>query len=151
MRWRMPWRRCVPISPDRVGCGVCSAAGERDSGKRSLMAAVAERHADRLVVTDDNPRGENRQRSASRSWPVSRRRAPASLESGGRAAAIAWVLAETGPDDVVLVAGKGHETYQEIGGVRHPFSDVEEVTVALGGGRPWHEPMRSRHSVRSGR
>ncbi|WP_163574950.1 UDP-N-acetylmuramoyl-L-alanyl-D-glutamate--2,6-diaminopimelate ligase [Halomonas faecis] len=123
--------------PGRLWC-LFGCGGGRDSGKRSLMAAVAERHADRLVVTDDNPRGEEpaaiREQVMAGLSSAGRQRA---WNREGRAAAIAWVLAETGPDDVVLVAGKGHETYQEIGGVRHPFSDVEAVTLAL----EWREAM----------
>jgi UDP-N-acetylmuramoyl-L-alanyl-D-glutamate--2,6-diaminopimelate ligase len=99
------------------GCG-----GDRDSGKRAQMAAIAEQFANKVVVTTDNPRGE----------------APQSIIAdilGGfehqdevtviedRAAAIAWVVANAAADDVVLIAGKGHESYQEINGERQPFSD----------------------------
>ncbi|WP_254275146.1 UDP-N-acetylmuramoyl-L-alanyl-D-glutamate--2,6-diaminopimelate ligase [Halomonas sp. 3H] len=109
------------------GCG-----GDRDPGKRPEMAAAAERHADRLVVTDDNPRGEEPARI--RAAVLAGLSAPArggALEIDGRAAAIARVLAEAGDDDVVLIAGKGHETYQEMAGVRHPFSDLAEAERAL--------------------
>ncbi|MFY0992402.1 UDP-N-acetylmuramoyl-L-alanyl-D-glutamate--2,6-diaminopimelate ligase [Halomonas sp. C05BenzN] len=109
------------------GCG-----GDRDPGKRPEMAAVAERHADRLVVTDDNPRGEDP--AAIRAAVLAGLSAPvrqAALEIAGRGAAIARVLAEAGDDDVVLVAGKGHETYQEVAGVRHAFSDRAEAERAL--------------------
>ncbi|TFH88088.1 UDP-N-acetylmuramoyl-L-alanyl-D-glutamate--2,6-diaminopimelate ligase [Billgrantia azerbaijanica] len=109
------------------GCG-----GERDSGKRPLMAAAAERQADRLVITDDNPRGED---------PAAiREQVLAGLSAAGREKAwnladrreaIARVLSEAAADDVVLVAGKGHETYQEVAGARHAFSDADEVTHAL--------------------
>ncbi len=109
------------------GCG-----GGRDPGKRTEMAAAAERHADRLVVTDDNPRDED---------PATIRAAVmaglsdvargAALEVAGRGVAIARALAEVGDDDVVLIAGKGHETYQEVAGVRHPFSDLAEAERAL--------------------
>ncbi|MDI5936237.1 UDP-N-acetylmuramoyl-L-alanyl-D-glutamate--2,6-diaminopimelate ligase [Halomonas kalidii] len=109
------------------GCG-----GDRDAGKRPLMAAAAERHADRLVVTDDNPRGEApaaiREQMLAGLSDDGRERA---WNLGGRAEAIARVLAEAGVDDVVLIAGKGHETYQDVAGVRHPFSDVDEAERAL--------------------
>ncbi|WP_253443756.1 UDP-N-acetylmuramoyl-L-alanyl-D-glutamate--2,6-diaminopimelate ligase [Halomonas sp. Y3] len=109
------------------GCG-----GDRDPGKRALMAAAAERHADRLVVTDDNPRGE--EPAAIRAAVLAglsggaRRQA---LEIAGRGAAIARVLADADAEDVVLIAGKGHEAYQEVAGVRHPFSDLAEAERAL--------------------
>lgn len=109
------------------GCG-----GDRDAGKRPLMAAVAERHADRLVVTDDNPRSENpgaiRTQVFEGLSPEARER---TWNIEGRGAAISRLLGEAGGDDVVLIAGKGHEDYQEIDGVREPFSDVEQAERAL--------------------
>ncbi|PXX99541.1 UDP-N-acetylmuramoyl-L-alanyl-D-glutamate--2,6-diaminopimelate ligase [Halomonas sp. LBP4] len=109
------------------GCG-----GDRDAGKRPLMAAAAERHTDRLVVTDDNPRGEEpatiREQVLAGLSDESRARA---WNLGGRAEAIARVLAEAAPDDVVLIAGKGHEAYQEVAGVRHAFSDLDTAERAL--------------------
>ena len=109
------------------GCG-----GDRDPGKRSLMAAAAARHADRLVVTDDNPRSEAPAtiRAQVLDGLTSTARAKA-LEIDGRSEAIARVLAEADAEDVVLIAGKGHETYQEIAGVRYPFSDLAEAERAL--------------------
>ncbi|WP_416140210.1 UDP-N-acetylmuramoyl-L-alanyl-D-glutamate--2,6-diaminopimelate ligase [Halomonas sp. HK25] len=114
------------------GCG-----GDRDPGKRPLMAAAAERHADRLVVTDDNPRGE--EPAAIRAQVLAGFSGPArakALEIAGRGVAIARVLAEADAEDVVLIAGKGHETYQEIAGVRHPFSDLAEAERALASRTP---------------
>ncbi|MFW6346367.1 MAG: UDP-N-acetylmuramoyl-L-alanyl-D-glutamate--2,6-diaminopimelate ligase [Halomonas sp.] len=110
------------------GCG-----GDRDPGKRPQMAAAAERHADCLVVTDDNPRGEDPAgiRAAVLAGLSTTARETA-REIAGRAGAIARVLAEAGDDDVVVIAGKGHETYQEVAGVRHPFSDLAEAERALG-------------------
>ncbi|SDJ90156.1 UDP-N-acetylmuramoyl-L-alanyl-D-glutamate--2,6-diaminopimelate ligase [Billgrantia gudaonensis] len=117
--------------PGRLWC-LFGCGGERDAGKRPLMAAAAERHADRLVVTDDNPRGENPAAIREQIMAgLSSAASPRAWNRAGRAQAIAWTLAEAAPDDVVLVAGKGHETYQEIDGVRHPFSDVETVRLAL--------------------
>ncbi|MFZ2509268.1 MAG: UDP-N-acetylmuramoyl-L-alanyl-D-glutamate--2,6-diaminopimelate ligase [Steroidobacteraceae bacterium] len=101
------------------GCG-----GERDTGKRALMGAVAERLADRVVVTDDNPRGEDPDRIVG--MILSGFRAPAAvLVERDRALAIRAALAEAGPRDVVLIAGKGHEDYQLIGAERRRWSDRE--------------------------
>ncbi len=109
------------------GCG-----GDRDPGKRAPMAAAAERHAERLVITDDNPRGEDpaaiREQVLAGLTPAGRERARV---VAGRGAAIAAALAEAAPEDVVLIAGKGHETYQEVAGVRHPFDDREVARQAL--------------------
>jgi len=108
------------------GCG-----GDRDSGKRPLMAAVAETLADRVVVTDDNPRSE--EPLAIRDQIVaglshSARQAVWSID--GRRQAIERVIAAAKPNDIVLIAGKGHEDYQEIAGVRYPFSDID-IALAL--------------------
>lgn len=109
------------------GCG-----GDRDSGKRPLMGAAAERHADRLVITDDNPRSEDPARIREQILAGVSAGARQRTESiAGRSEAVARTLAQAGDADVVLIAGKGHEDYQEIGGVRHPFSDVSEAESAL--------------------
>ncbi|MDX5377154.1 MAG: UDP-N-acetylmuramoyl-L-alanyl-D-glutamate--2,6-diaminopimelate ligase [Halomonas sp.] len=109
------------------GCG-----GDRDSGKRPQMAAVAERHADRLVVTDDNPRSEDPARIREQILAgVSDEARPRTESIAGRSEAIARTLDQAGDDDVVLIAGKGHEPYQEIAGVRHAFSDLVEAEAAL--------------------
>ncbi len=101
------------------GCG-----GERDTGKRPQMAAIAERLADRVVVTDDNPRREDG--DAIVAGILSGFADPSRVVvQRDRARAIALAIAEAGADDVVLVAGKGHEPYQEIDGIRHPFDDTE--------------------------
>ncbi len=101
------------------GCG-----GERDTGKRPQMAAIAERLADRVVVTDDNPRREDG--DAIVAGILSGFADPSRVVvQRDRARAIALAIAEAGTDDVVLVAGKGHEPYQEIDGIRHPFDDTE--------------------------
>jgi UDP-N-acetylmuramoyl-L-alanyl-D-glutamate--2,6-diaminopimelate ligase len=108
------------------GCG-----GDRDAAKRELMGAVAARGADVVVVTDDNPRSED---------PEAIRHAvmegaalgPAEVHQiGDRAEAIEWAVARAGEGDVVLVAGKGHETGQEIGGRSHPFDDRSQLRAAL--------------------
>lgn len=108
------------------GCG-----GDRDPGKRPQMGAVAERHADRVIITNDNPRSEDpdaiaRQVMAGMDWPDEARLI---LD---RRAAIRTALAEAGPGDVVLVAGKGHENLQIIGDRRLPFDDREVVRSGLG-------------------
>ena len=108
-----------------VGCG-----GDRDATKRPLMAAVACQQASRVVLTSDNPRSEEpaailRQMQAG----VPAGRAIDVIEL--RAEAIAHAVQTAAPADVVLIAGKGHEDYQEIRGVRHPFSDLQQATLAL--------------------
>ena len=114
------------------GCG-----GDRDRGKRSLMAQVAERLADRVTVTDDNPRNEDPQQilddiRAGFSTPEQ------ALFVPGRAVAIARCIESASIDDVVLLAGKGHEDYQEIKGERLPFSDLEQASTALAAWRDSH-------------
>jgi len=115
------------------GCG-----GNRDSGKRPLMGKVAARLADRSIVTSDNPRDED----------------PASIIDqitagmrddkhrviADRAAAIYHAIAHAQPGDTVLIAGKGHEQYQEVAGVRHAFSDIEVAQRAL---QHWPLEVRS--------
>jgi UDP-N-acetylmuramoyl-L-alanyl-D-glutamate--2,6-diaminopimelate ligase len=107
------------------GCG-----GERDAGKRPLMGAIAERLADAVVVTDDNPRGE--EGDAIVAQIVAGMRAPerATVERD-RARAIGFAIANARAGDVVLVAGKGHETYQESHGVKRPFDDMRVARAAL--------------------
>ena len=94
------------------------------------MAAIAARHADRVVVTSDNPRTEDPQRilrDVVAGIPVGQ----AALVEGDRAAAIATAVAEAGPDDLVLIAGKGHEDYQILGTERIHFDDREQAEAAL--------------------
>src|SRR3546814_4382844 len=100
------------------------------TGKRPLMAEVAERLADGAVVTDDNPRNEAPEQilEGIRSGFSN----PAAVTfSHGRAQAIASVIAAARAEDVVVLAGKGHEDYQEVRGERLPFSDLEEACRAL--------------------
>jgi UDP-N-acetylmuramoyl-L-alanyl-D-glutamate--2,6-diaminopimelate ligase len=115
-----------PYAPGRLvavfGCG-----GDRDQGKRPLMGAIAAELADRVIVTDDNPRSEN---------PNAIRRAildaaPGAREIGDRRLAIRTAIAELAAGDVLLVAGKGHETGQIVGNEVLPFSDHEAVKTAL--------------------
>ena len=107
------------------GCG-----GERDRGKRPLMAAAAEAGADRVIVTDDNPRGEDADAIVAAIVGGFHEPGRHSIIRDRRMA-IRAALAEAGPGDVVLLAGKGHEPYQEIAGVRHAFDDVAEARAAL--------------------
>ena len=99
---------------------VFGAGGDRDTGKRPEMGAVAVRLADHVIVTDDNPRSED---------PAAIRRdvlagAPGAIEIGGRREAIAAAISEAGADDIVLLAGKGHEQGQIVGDRVLPFDDV---------------------------
>jgi UDP-N-acetylmuramoyl-L-alanyl-D-glutamate--2,6-diaminopimelate ligase len=111
------------------GCG-----GDRDTGKRALMGAAAERLADRVIVTDDNPRGEDPDRIVG--MILSGFRSPArALVERDRGLAIGAALAEAGPRDVVLIAGKGHEDYQLVGAERRHWSD-REFLQRQGGGAP---------------
>ncbi len=96
------------------GCG-----GDRDRGKRPMMGEIATRLADRVVVTDDNPRSEAS--AAIRAEIMAA--APGATEIGDRAKAIESAIAGLGPDDLLVIAGKGHETGQTIAGVTHPFDD----------------------------
>jgi UDP-N-acetylmuramoyl-L-alanyl-D-glutamate--2,6-diaminopimelate ligase len=120
-----------PVAQGRGGLLWCvfGAGGDRDPGKRPLMAATVEGLADRVVLTSDNPRSEAPE-SILDALQAGLHRAPA-LRQGDRAAAIASVIAQADTNDVVLIAGKGHESYQEIAGVRHPFDDVEHAAMAL--------------------
>ncbi len=109
------------------GCG-----GDRDRGKRPLMGALAGQLADVVVITSDNPRTEDPHaiiREIVAGVPVT----ATSTCIEDRAAAIRRAIADARSGDVVLLAGKGHEPYQEIRGVRRPFSDVDEARAALGG------------------
>ena len=104
------------------GCG-----GDRDAGKRPIMGEIARRRADAVIVTDDNPRSED---------PATIRAAilaacPGALDIGDRAEAIRTAVGSLGAGDILVVAGKGHETGQEVHGIKRPFSDVEAVRAAI--------------------
>ncbi|MEY4763106.1 MAG: hypothetical protein RLZZ200_2962 [Pseudomonadota bacterium] len=110
----------------RLSC-VFGCGGERDRGKRPEMGRAAAARADSLYVTDDNPRGED----ASAIVQDILQGAPTARVIHDRAAAIDEAVAVAGPGDVVLVAGKGHEEYQLVGGEKRPFSDAATVRAAL--------------------
>ena len=109
------------------GCG-----GDRDRGKRSVMGAVAARLAEVVIVTDDNPRSED----PARIRKEVREGCPAALEIGDRAEAIAAAIVQLQPDDVLIIAGKGHESGQIVGKEVRPFSDhvVARTSAAEAGG-----------------
>jgi UDP-N-acetylmuramyl-tripeptide synthetase len=107
------------------GCG-----GDRDATKRPLMAAAAQKNADQIVVTSDNPRSENPASIISQILLGLTHSDSVRVEAD-RALAVAQTLASAQPDDVVLLAGKGHEDYQEIGGVKHRFDDMHHAQMAL--------------------
>ena len=106
------------------GCG-----GDRDRGKRPVMGRIAAELADRVIVTDDNPRTEDA--AAIRAEILAA--APKAEEIGDRRKAIAAAVASIGAKDVVLIAGKGHEDYQIVGTTKHHFSDHEVVAETLRG------------------
>lgn len=116
------------------GCG-----GNRDRAKRPMMGAIAEQFADQVVVTNDNPRDESDAEIARQVMDGVRDRSRVSVELD-RAKAIRSVIGRADTDDVVLVAGKGHEEYQLIAGERVPYSDVVEVSRCLG-----LQPVEVRH------
>ena len=106
---------------------VFGAGGDRDHGKRPLMGAIAAEKADRVIVTDDNPRSEEPARIRAAILAA----APGAIEVGDRRAAIRRAVGELAAGDVLLIAGKGHETGQIIGKQTLPFSDHEAVAAAL--------------------
>ncbi len=113
-----------------LGCG-----GDRDQAKRPMMGEAAARRADVLIATDDNPRTEDpaairaAMLGGARTVPAGERGEV--VEVGDRRAAIETAVAQARPGDVVVIAGKGHETGQEINGVVHPFSDRDELRAAI--------------------
>ena len=108
------------------GCG-----GERDTGKRPLMGRAAEQHADTVVITSDNPRNES-PRKIIEEIVDGLRQPERAIVIEDRAAAIAWAIGQAAAGDVVLLAGKGHEAYQQVGDARLSFSDLLVAQTALG-------------------
>lgn len=107
------------------GCG-----GQRDAGKRPLMAKSAERLADHVVITSDNPRTEDPRQIINDVVAGLARPGSATIIED-RAAAIAWAVTQANNADIVLIAGKGHENYQQTGTENRPFSDYTVAEAAL--------------------
>jgi UDP-N-acetylmuramoyl-L-alanyl-D-glutamate--2,6-diaminopimelate ligase len=106
-----------------IGCG-----GDRDPFKRPLMAEIAVRYSNQVVLTSDNPRSEDPQAivdEMKKGVKITEAKKVLTILDRKEAIRVAIQLAQSG--DVVLVAGKGHETYQEINKVKHPFSDKEVI------------------------
>jgi UDP-N-acetylmuramoyl-L-alanyl-D-glutamate--2,6-diaminopimelate ligase len=123
-----------PLAQSRAGelWAVFGAGGDRDPGKRAPMGAAAARIADHIVITSDNPRTEAPESivdAIARGVPADRAgRVECRID---RAEAIAHALAKAATADVVLIAGKGHEDYQDVAGQKRSFSDVEHARAAL--------------------
>ena len=109
------------------GCG-----GDRDKGKRPIMGRIAAELADKVVVTDDNPRSEDP--AAIRAEILAA--CPGGIDIGDRAEAIATAIGWLADDDILLIAGKGHETGQNVAGIVHPFDDRDVAARVLAGERP---------------
>ena len=122
-------RPLVQSRAGRLWC-VFGCGGDRDATKRPLMAAVAQKNADQVMVTSDNPRSESATTIISQILLGLTHSASVFVQAD-RALAITQVLTLAQPADVVLLAGKGHESYQEIQGVKHPFSDRTHAEGAL--------------------
>jgi UDP-N-acetylmuramoyl-L-alanyl-D-glutamate--2,6-diaminopimelate ligase len=122
----------LPLAQSRGGELTCvlGCGGDRDAAKRPLMAAAAEQHAQHVVLTSDNPRSEDPQTILNHML-AGLKHASKAIVITDRAQAIAQTVQNARAQDVVLVAGKGHEDYQEISGVKHPFSDVQQAREAL--------------------
>jgi UDP-N-acetylmuramoyl-L-alanyl-D-glutamate--2,6-diaminopimelate ligase len=120
-------RTLRPLTPGRL-IVLFGAGGDRDRGKRPLMGAVAARHADLAIVTSDNPRTEDPDRIIDDVIAGMGAAAPVRIADRREAIARALGLARRG--DTLLLAGKGHETYQVIGTVKHPF-DERDLVAAL--------------------
>ena len=119
LREHIPARRLICV----FGCG-----GDRDQAKRPMMGRIAEQFADVVIITDDNPRFEE---AAAIRADILAGMQEAGIEIANRRQAIkaAWAMAEH--DDIILIAGKGHETTQQLGDLKVPFSDIDVVTELL--------------------
>ena len=121
-----------PLAASRGGDIICvlGCGGDRDKAKRPLMAAAAEMYAQQIVLTSDNPRSEDPETILHDMYAGLK--APQSASKIiDRAQAITQAVQNAHPSDLVLIAGKGHETYQEINGVKHPFSDQSLAQQAI--------------------
>jgi UDP-N-acetylmuramoyl-L-alanyl-D-glutamate--2,6-diaminopimelate ligase len=115
-----------PFASGRLIC-IFGCGGDRDRGKRPIMGRIAVTKADRVIVTDDNPRSEDP--AAIRAEILAE--APGAIEIGDRREAIARAVSDLSPGDVLVVAGKGHETGQIVGDRTLPFSDQDEIRAAI--------------------
>lgn len=120
-----------PPNPDSRLICVFGCGGDRDRGKRPQMGRVAVRLADRVIVTSDNPRGEDPRRIIGEIVAGARSGGNSLVVDANRRSAIQRAVKEARRGDVVLIAGKGHEDYQEIRGIRHRFSDAAVARTAL--------------------
>jgi len=122
-----------PVAQARAGrlWIVFGAGGDRDPGKRPQMGAAAARGADRIVVTSDNPRGEDPGRIIGQIIAGAGQAGARLSQDEDRALAIDRTVLQAAAADVVLIAGKGHEQYQEVAGRRLAFSDLECASAAL--------------------
>jgi len=139
-----------PVALSRGGALWCvfGAGGDRDAGKRPMMGYIAQRAADHIVITSDNPRSEVPFRIVS-DIRAGLSREPFATELD-RERAIDLAVAQAAVADVVLIAGKGHEDYQEIQGKRHPFSDAQVARRAQArriASGPAHPPQRGASDV----
>ena len=127
----------VHVAADKKLYCVFGCGGSRDTGKRPLMAQAAEQYADQIIVTDDNPRLEDpaliRQQIA-----AGFNSATDFQQVSPRDQAIKQAIAQAQSGDMVLIAGKGHEDYQDIAGVKQPYSDLEQVAAQLAVWEPTH-------------
>jgi len=121
LREHIPARQLICV----FGCG-----GDRDQAKRPLMGRIAEQLADKVILTDDNPRHENAA-SIRADIATGMQQPPLQIADRRQAIVTAWQLAESG--DIILIAGKGHETAQQVGDLKIPFSDRDVVLELLGG------------------
>lgn len=121
-----------PLADERQGQLWCvfGCGGDRDPGKRPLMGAIAQKNADHVVITSDNPRSESAEAIIGQILKGLHGTTAVSIEPD-RAVAIALALGRAEANDVVLLAGKGHEDYQETAGMKRPFSDRHEAMSAL--------------------
>jgi UDP-N-acetylmuramoyl-L-alanyl-D-glutamate--2,6-diaminopimelate ligase len=122
----------LPLAQSRGGELTCvlGCGGDRDAAKRPLMAAAAERYAQHVVLTSDNPRSEDPQTILNQMMAGLQHAEQARMISD-RAQAITQTVQTANAQDVILIAGKGHEDYQEVAGVKHAFSDVMQARLAL--------------------
>jgi UDP-N-acetylmuramoyl-L-alanyl-D-glutamate--2,6-diaminopimelate ligase len=122
-----------PLAAQRHGSLWCvfGCGGNRDAGKRPVMGAIAQRLARHVVVTSDNPRLEDPNAIIEQIVTGFEPDGTQPTTIANRAAAIAHAVEHAAAQDVILLAGKGHEDYQDAGGVKHPFSDLEQAAAAL--------------------